>query len=133
MLLYLALQDTVVFTEGMVKHTFSISVNDDMEPEGAESVQVILTDATGGAELGGANSTVVTMVIQANDGAAGTVGFEVGSRAVTIVEGKDTDLKLERTIGQSGIIEVFWSINGSNVADEFVNTTGSVIMAQVSR
>ena len=121
-----------MFEAGVTKATFSISTSDDDIPEGAESLEVSLLDPMGGAVLGGANVTVVTMVIQANDGAAGTVGFAVGSRAAVIMEGENVPLEVERSVGQSGIIRVYWNINGTNVASEFLSTTGSFVMEDVS-
>ena len=102
-------------------------------PEGEESFRVLLSNPAGGAELGDYNQTVVTMTIEANDGAAGRVGFAVGSRAASIVEGTNVTLVLERSVGQSGVIKVYWDINDTNAENEFGRTSGSVIMSEVSR
>ena len=120
-----------MFLPGETKYTFSISVIDDEIPEGAEYLEVFLSDPTGGAVLGAPNYTVVTMVIQANDGAAGSVGFAVNSRAVNIVEGENVTLTVERTVGQSGIIRVYWRINGTNAVNEFESVSGSFLVADV--
>ncbi len=125
------LQNTVVFMPGETKSSFSITVNDDLIPEGAEYLIVYLSEPTGGAVLGTDNYTVVTMVIQANDGAAGSVGFAVNSRAVNIIEGENATLTVERSVGQSGIIRVYWIINGTNAINEFEEITGSFLMTDV--
>ena len=126
------LQGSATFLEGETKSSITIDILDDIIPEGAELFEVYLLDPMGGAVLGGVNITTVTVTIQANDGAAGRVGFAVNSRAVTIMEGQSVSLTVERTVGQSGSIRIYWNVTGSDVERDFLQTTGSLVMAEVS-
>ncbi len=126
------MQGSATFLEGDTKSIITIDILDDTIPEGAELFEVYLLDPMGGAVLEGVNITTVTVTIQANDGAAGTVGFAVNSRALTIMEGQSVSLTVERSVGQSGSIRVYWNVTGSDVEREFLQTTGSLVMAEVS-
>lgn len=70
-----------------MKKTLEIVITDDMEPEDNETIQIRLVRTEGGSRILPSSDTV-TILILANDNAAGVVGFHTASRSVIVKEGK---------------------------------------------
>ncbi len=75
-----------LFLEGDVKKTLEFVITDDMEPEDNETLQIGLVSTEGGSRILPSSDTV-TILILANDNAAGVVGFHTASRSVIVREG----------------------------------------------
>jgi uncharacterized delta-60 repeat protein len=82
---YQPVAQTVIFNEGEAAQTVFIPLIDDAIPEGAKTVFVTLSDATGGADL--AEPVTVTLSIEDDDFGPGSLdpSFEVGLGADTLV------------------------------------------------
>ena len=73
----------------------------------------------------------MTIIIQANDGVAGQIGFDEQSRSVVVQEGSQVSLSVNRT--QSvGRVSVDWHLTGINVSLDFVDVKGTVMFNEVS-
>ena len=118
------------FAAGENRKSISIDIIGDNIPEPDESFRVALSNPMGGSVLSEYN--VVNITIEANDNAAGIVGFATNSRSAIIMEGETINLILNRTISQLGEIQVYWNITGSgNVSTEFEQVSGSVNISDV--
>ena len=72
----------------------------------------------------------VTIVIQANDGAAGQVGFDEQSSSVVVREGSRVALYVNRTL-PVGRVSVDWSVTGVNASSDFIDVGGTVEFNEV--
>lgn len=70
-----------------MKKTLEIVITDDMEPEDNETIQIGLVRTEGGSRILPSSNTV-TILILANDNAAGVVGFHTASQSVIVKEGE---------------------------------------------
>ena len=120
-----------MFDEDTTRRTVSLIVFEDTLPERDEDIVVSLSDPTGGAVLAGDGGSLVTVVIEANDNAAGIVGLVDLARSVVVDEGETVRLGLERSVGNLGVVEVTWEISGDDVTQEFVSTTGTATFQDV--
>lgn len=110
----------------------SIIIFEDTRPERDEDIVISLSNPTGGAVLAGNGGSSVTVVIEANDNAAGIVGLIDSARSAIVSEGEVVRLELERTVGNLGVVDVVWEISGSGDASrEFVSTTGNATFQDV--
>lgn len=73
----------------------------------------------------------VTVIIQANDGVAGQVGFDERSRSVVVREGSQVYLSVNRTLSV-GRVSVDWRLTGDNASLDFVSVNGTVTFNEVS-
>lgn len=73
--------------KGDVKKTVEFFITDDTEPEDNETMQIGLVRTEGGSRILPSSDTV-TILILANDHAAGFVGFHPASRSVIVKEGE---------------------------------------------
>lgn len=72
----------------------------------------------------------VTVTIQANDGAAGQVGFDEQSSSLVVQEGSQVSLFVNRTLAV-GRVTVDWLVTGANASSDFVSINGSVEFNEV--
>lgn len=80
--------DLVILTlKGDVKKTIEFFITDDTEPEDNETLQIGLVRTEGGSRIQPSSDTV-TILILANDNAAGLVGFNPSSRSAIVREGE---------------------------------------------
>ena len=73
----------------------------------------------------------VTIIIQANDGVAGQVGFDERSRSIVVREGGQVYLSVNRTLSV-GRVSVDWRLTGDNASLDFVSVNGTVTFNEVS-
>lgn len=73
----------------------------------------------------------VTIIIQANDGVAGQVGFDERSRSIVVREGGQVYLSVNRTLSV-GRVSVDWRLTGDNASLDFVSVSGTVTFNEVS-
>ena len=79
--------------------------------------------------LSGLGSSV-TVTIQANDGAAGQVGFDEKSSSLVVQEGSQVALSVNRTL-PVGRVTVDWLVTGANASSDFVRINGTVEFNEV--
>ena len=122
----------LTFDEDSTSNTISLIIFEDIMPERDEDIIVSLSDPTGGAVLAGNGGSMSTVVIEANDNAAGIVGLADTARSAIVDEGQTVSLGLERSIGNLGVVEVDWEISGiGDVSQEFVATSGTATFQDV--
>ncbi|MGH0186896.1 UNVERIFIED_CONTAM: hypothetical protein FKN15_023214 [Acipenser sinensis] len=78
--------EVLTFADGDLRKTIQLSIVDDSEPEGNETIVVSLTQTEGGSRILPSSDTV-TILILASDNAAGVIGFQTSSRSVMAREG----------------------------------------------
>ena len=110
--------------------SYFINIKDDAIPEGDEEIIIKLVNPTGGATVAPGLGNNVTVVIQANDGVAGQVGFDEQSRSLVVKEGSQVSLTVNRT--QSvGRVSVDWQVSGANASSDFDAISGTVTFKAV--
>ncbi|KAK7934133.1 hypothetical protein WMY93_005029 [Mugilogobius chulae] len=111
------------------KKTVVIQINDDNKPEDSEDIIFGLINAKGGSRIMPSLDSV-TIVILANDNAAGVVGFHPDSRSIVAREGQTLSLLVERTAPGFGNVTVTWTVTGPRVGQTFTHITGTLFFAQ---
>uniref|UniRef100_A0AAV2MS74 Staphylococcus aureus surface protein A n=1 Tax=Knipowitschia caucasica TaxID=637954 RepID=A0AAV2MS74_KNICA len=119
---------TLVF-DGDLKKTVVVQIKDDDKPEDSEVIMIGLINAKGGSRIM-PNSDSVTIVILANDYAAGVIRFHPDSQSVVAREGQTVTLLLERTAPGFGNVTVVWTITGPRVRQTFTQTSGRLFFSQ---
>ena len=110
--------------------SYFISIKSDNIPEADEEIIIKLVNPTGGARVAPGVGNNVTVIIQANDGVAGQVGFDEQSRSLVVKEGSQVSLIVNRT--QSvGRVSVDWHVSGENASSDFVVVSGTVMFNEV--
>ena len=127
---YRATGASLTFQDGATMLPIVITILEDEIPERNEDIVVQLTGVTGGATIADDGGSVDIIII-ANDGAAGVVGFPPFSRSVVTSEGEQVTLTVSRMISSLGMVEIMWNITGNNVTSEFANTTGYSVFEEV--
>ena len=105
--------------------SYFINIKDDAIPEGDEEIIIKLVNPTGGATVAPGLGNNVTVVIQANDGVAGQVGFDEQSRSLVVKEGSQVSLTINRT-HSVGRVSVDWQVSGANASSDFDAISGTV-------
>ena len=121
---------TLTFLSGETSKEFIVQVHNDTLPESDESLTIELYEPRGGAIIG-ASSQRATLVIMANDGVGGRIGFRSGSRSKTVVEGQNASLVVYRTAPAAGHVSLNWKIEGMNASRDFTRTSGILVVPQV--
>ncbi|XP_015216090.2 adhesion G-protein coupled receptor V1 isoform X1 [Lepisosteus oculatus] len=123
--------EILTFAEGDVMKTVELSIVDDAEPEDNETIVIGLTNTEGGSRILPSSDTV-TIVILANDYAAGVVGFHTASRSVVAQEGETLRLLVTRTPPGLGNVTAAWRVEGPRVAQNFANVSGVLVFPEGS-
>ena len=110
--------------------SYFINIKDDAIPEGDEEIIIKLVNPTGGATVAPGLGNNVTVVIQANDGVAGQVGFDEQSRSLVVKEGSQVSLTINRT-HSVGRVSVDWQVSGANASSDFDAISGTVTFKAV--
>ena len=118
------------FRTGETRKTFNILVNSDLEPERDEHLVIELSAAQGGANIDSSKNKV-TLVISANDGVGGQIGFSPGSRSRNVMEGGTVSFDIYRTPPAAGHVTVNWTVEGVNASDDFMWTKGTIFFSEV--
>ncbi|XP_026994314.2 adhesion G-protein coupled receptor V1 isoform X1 [Tachysurus fulvidraco] len=121
--------ETLIFAEGDVKKTVEFFITDDAEPEDNETMQIGLVRTEGGSRILPSSDTV-TILILANDYAAGLVGFHPISRSVIVKEGERVPLLVQRTAPAIGNVTVEWRIEGPQTLLTFVESSGVLFFTE---
>ncbi len=123
----------LTFPDGVSRATVALTILADDIPERDETIQVVLTNPLGGASVGDRGTTLV--IIDANDGAGGVVGFDSLSRSAVIGEGESGGVEVVRAVSSLGVVRVAWQLtteSGDDPSNEFVSTSGTQIFQDVS-
>ena len=122
------------FADSESRTTVALTILDDNEPEIDETFMVTLTNPTGGARVAPGDEGRTLIIIEANDAAAGVVGFAPLSRSTVVGEGESAILTLVREVSTFGAVEVEWLISGTsgNASLEFVSVSGVARFEEVS-
>ena len=127
---YTAVTQTVSFANGdTANKTVSIPIIDDTLVEGNETVNLTLTNPTGGATLGSPSTAVLTIID--NDVApAGTLQFSAATYSVA-ENGGNATITITRTGGSAGVVGVtFATSNGTATApSDYTAVTQTVSFA----
>ncbi|XP_076465121.1 adhesion G-protein coupled receptor V1-like [Babylonia areolata] len=128
-------RETLSFDRGVSDRTLSVTVRDDIVPEGNETFTLELFDATGDLLI--TENSRTTVVILANDDAYGVFSLETPDNN-KVEEGSTIYYHIIRNQGIFGEVEVTWEIrtlqNAVPEASEFQATSGSVVFqSQESR
>ncbi|XP_076853827.1 adhesion G-protein coupled receptor V1 [Brachyhypopomus gauderio] len=121
--------ETLIFAEGDVRKTIELYIIDDLEPEGNETIKIGLVRTEGGSRILPSSDTV-TILILANDYAAGVVGFHPASRSVIVREGERLPLVVQRTAPAVGNVTVEWRIQGPQSSLTFAVTSGILFFTE---
>uniref|UniRef100_A0A3P8WCF8 Adhesion G-protein coupled receptor V1 n=1 Tax=Cynoglossus semilaevis TaxID=244447 RepID=A0A3P8WCF8_CYNSE len=111
---YILRDGSVMFTHGQNTSYINVTIIDDLESENAETFEILLIGASGGAVLG--SRRVSTVTISKSDSLSGLVRF-VNESLITVVNPNSTirlSLILERVGGLVGNATVTWIIRGPN-------------------
>lgn len=99
---FTAVNGILTFNSSQTNATFNVPILDDTGVEFEETVQLALTNPTGGVGLG---RIAATLLIQDNDNGAGTLGFSSGTLTVSEAAGALTVAVL-RNSGGAGTVTV---------------------------
>nr|XP_033775700.1 adhesion G-protein coupled receptor V1 [Geotrypetes seraphini] len=123
--------ESLIFTEGQMKKMVTLTILDDSEPEDNETIIISLTQTEGGSRILPSSATV-TVVILANDNAAGVISFQTASRSVIGHEGDKLLFHVLRTAPGLGNVTVNWRIIGQYLEQNFANSTGILFFPEGS-
>lgn len=122
----------LTFDDQTSSNVISLILFEDTLPERDEDIVISLSNPTGGAVLASNGESMVTVIIEANDNAAGIVGLAATARSAIVSEGETVSLAVERSVGNLGEVEIDWEISGpGNVTEEFVMSFGTAMFEDV--
>lgn len=125
---YSATNNTLSWASGdSSAKTFSIAINDDALVESNETINLTLTNAAGGAALGGTNSAVLTIIDNDSGPTAGTLQFSASTYSVNEGGGTVT-ISVTRSGGSSGAVSVTYATsNGTATSPSDYTTTTNTL------
>jgi glucose/arabinose dehydrogenase len=124
---YTATTVTVTFQVGQASRTVAVPIAADTVVENAESINLTLTDSSGGSTLGVRRTALIT--IPDNDG-NGVLQFQAAVFTVSEA-GPTATITVTRTDGTTGAIAVTYSVGANTAgASDFGPTSGTLSFAQ---
>ncbi len=102
---YLSRSGTLTFISGQTKGTFTVPIINDVAPEFEESIQLTLSNPTGGATLGLANAVLLIMDNDSGPGSFGSLSFTTNNFSVSETN-RSASIVVRRTSGGVGQVEV---------------------------
>lgn len=111
----------VQLADGQTSQTVRVPITDDDIPEATETVDISLSNPTGGARLGRSNAT---LIIEDDDNTAGLITFDQVEYTVTEGTPSVTATVLRRDGSAGAVSVVFLAANGTATApQDFINNT----------
>ena len=101
------------FDEDTTQHSISLIIFEDHLPERDEMIIVSLSNPTGGAVLARDGEDTVTVIIEANDNAAGIIGLVDTARSAIVDEGETVRYRSRKNCGEL-------RYSGSDVGDLWI-------------
>ncbi|KAM4707152.1 adhesion G-protein coupled receptor V1 [Discoglossus pictus] len=123
--------ELLIFAEGETRKLVTITILDDSDPEENEDILIRLMETDGGSRIL-PSSDSVTIVILANDNAAGVISFQTASRSMIGREGEQLQFHVLRTSPGRGNVTVLWKIIGHRLDLNFENSTGILFFSEGS-
>ncbi|NER32609.1 MAG: hypothetical protein F6J93_00765 [Oscillatoria sp. SIO1A7] len=127
---YATASGTLTFADGANNASFAIAVLDDTNFEGDETVNLVLSNATGGATLGTVTSSTLTIV---DNDAANPGSLQFNSANFSVNEGEGTaTIAISRTGGSDGEVTVDYITGSSGTATagtDYTTASGTLTFA----
>jgi cytochrome oxidase Cu insertion factor (SCO1/SenC/PrrC family) len=105
---YVSASDSLIFADGELSQSFTVTILDDLDYEGDEIFAVSLSAVTGGAAIGVPASTVITISEDDSPPSAGSLQF-TGSRYSVAEDGAAIEITVSRVGGDFGAVTVGYS------------------------
>lgn len=134
---YTAASGTLTFAEGVTQQSFTVPIIDDADLENSETIQLTLSNPTGGAVLGYFPTTTLTIVD--NDASAGSVLISefrfrgptgTQDEFVELYNNTDVNITVGTTDGSSGWTLAALSESGAAASPRFTIPNGTVLPAR---
>ena len=127
---YTSTQGTLTFPPGEVSATFTVPIIDDGNPEPDETVNLTLSEPTGGASLGTRTTAELTIIDDQGPPAPGTLQFSAADYSEAESAGNVT-VTVTRTGGSDGAVTVAYTTSdGSAKANsDYTPTSGTLSFA----
>ncbi|MBK7992200.1 MAG: SMP-30/gluconolactonase/LRE family protein [Blastocatellia bacterium] len=121
---YTASNGTLTFADGEVSKTFSVPIIDDVLVEGNETVNLSLSNPTGGATLGSPNTAVLTIIDNDN---AGSLQFSSATYSV-MENAANATITVTRTNGSSGTVTINYATSDgtATAASDYTASSGTL-------
>ena len=126
---YTAAGGTLTFADGQTSNTFTVAVIDDTVYDGDKTVNLTLSNVTGGAALGTQNTAVLT--ITDNEVAQpGTLAFSSGTYSVA-EDGTSVTITVDRTGGSDGVVSVDYATSDetAEAGSDYTAASGTLTFA----
>ena len=124
---YTSVAGTLTFGPGARRRTFKVPLLGDAVFEPEESIGLLLTNPTGGAQLGPLGAATVTIV---DDDPPGAIRF--GAAGYTASEAGEARITVERGSGTAGAVTVHYATEAGGTAtagSDYVATSGTLTFA----
>lgn len=127
---YATTRSTLIFASGQTNRFFTVSLVSDTDVEFDENVELVLTNATGGATLPGGQPTSIataTLTIVDDDFTAGRLNLGAATYTTNEAAGAVT-ISVTRTGGDSGAVSVnYTTANGTATSpSDYLATSGTL-------
>ncbi len=124
---YTAATGTLTFAAGEISKTFTIAITNDTAVEGNETVNITLSNPTGGATLGSQPTAVLTIVSDDIATQPGSLQLSAATYSVNENQGAAT-ITVTRTGGSDGAVSVSYATsNGTATAGSDYTATSGVL------
>ncbi|MDH4274677.1 MAG: hypothetical protein OEW08_06545, partial [Gammaproteobacteria bacterium] len=129
---YTAASGTLSWADGdATSKTFTVSILDDAIYEGGETINLALSNATGGASLGTSSATLTILDNEAAPANAGSLAFSATTYSVA-ENGASATITVTRTGGSSGIVSIdYATANGTATiaGNDYIAASGTLTWA----
>ena len=127
---YTATSGTLSLSNGVLSDSFTVAILDDTIYEGNESLNLTLSNPTGGASLGAQSGAVLTIIENNPLPPSSSLQFDMASYTVA-EDGVTATIKVTRTGGDFGAASVDYTITdgSANAGSDYTATNGTINFA----